>query len=268
MKDIQTVSSTEFIFNTPLYQWVGADKEFLMDFVPEWNEKMFDGYNPDSAIETSYAVKDGYGLIEFGINDFQINQSEFTEILLLCCRSRTQMLITVKNDFENNRVMKVGQYPSIASIHIGQIQKYKKVMPKEDLKEFTRAIGLAANGVGIGSFVYLRRLFERLIQDAVEQKINAGEIERPVFEGTRMDEKIGMLRDVLPKFLVENRSIYGIISKGIHQLSEEECLAMFDILKTSIELILDEKKEMMEKESKMKTISAQLAQLGSKYRKS
>ena len=141
-------------------------------------------------------------------------------------------------------------------------------MSKEDLKEFTRAIGLAANGVGIGSFVYLRRLFERLIQDAAEQKINAGEIERPVFEGARMDEKIGMLRDVLPKFLVENKSIYGIISKGIHQLSEEECLAMFDILKTSIELILDEKKEMMEKESKMKTISAQLAQLGSKYRKS
>lgn len=116
--------------------------------------------------------------------------------------------------------------------------------------------------------MYLRRLFERLIQEVAGKKISTGEIEQSEFEGARMDEKIGMLRDVLPRFLVENKGICGIISKGIHQLSEEECLAMFDILKTSIELILDEKKEMMEKESKMKTISVQLAQLGSKYKKS
>ena len=41
------------------------------------------------------------------------------------------------------------------------IKQYDKELRKPDLKEFTRAIGLAANGVGIGSFVYLRRIFER-----------------------------------------------------------------------------------------------------------
>jgi hypothetical protein len=33
-------------------------------------------------------------------------------------------------------------------------------------KKFTKGLGLAAHGVGIGSFVYLRRIFENLIEEA------------------------------------------------------------------------------------------------------
>lgn len=268
MKEIAKVSAKDFVFNTGLYSWVYADKDFLFNFAEGFSEENFDGYNPEMKYETTYIIRNGFNVYETGINEFELQKTDFCYVTFECARSKTVMVILLYCDMDNQRIMKVGQYPSIASVHIGQIQKYKKVMPKEDLKEFTRAIGLAANGVGIGSFVYLRRLFERLIQEASVKKIDAGEIKQSEFESARMDEKIGMLRDILPKFLVENKSIYGIISKGIHQLSEEECLAMFDILKTSIELILDEKKEMMEKESKMRTIGKQLAQLGSKYKKS
>ena len=38
-----------------------------------------------------------------------------------------------------------------------------------------------------------------------------------------MDEKIVMLRTELPQFLVDNREWYGLVSKGIHELTEEEC---------------------------------------------
>lgn len=266
MKEIQKVSPADFVFNTPLYQWVRADKEFLEAFCPDLCEYHFDGYNPVEDKETTYIVEEGYGINKV-YNGCKIAQSEFTTINMECRRTGGYMIITIKNDFEQGMVMKVGQYPSIASIHIAQIQKYKNIMSKVELKEFTRAIGLVANGVGIGAFVYLRRLFERQIQEVADKKLNAGEIDESVFRSSRMDEKIEMLKDVLPHFLVENKSIYGIISKGIHQLTEEECLAMFDILRTSIELILDEKKEMMEKESKMKRISGQLAQLSGKYKK-
>ena len=37
------------------------------------------------------------------------------------------------------------------------------------MREFTKAIGLAANGVGIGSFVYLRRIFENLVFQAFDE---------------------------------------------------------------------------------------------------
>lgn len=37
------------------------------------------------------------------------------------------------------------------------------------------------------------------------------------------------------------KSIYGILSLGVHQLDEKECLSYFHPLKLSVELILDQK---------------------------
>lgn len=50
---------------------------------------------------------------------------------------------------------------------------------------------------------------------------------------------------------MENRIIYSVLSKGIHELSEEECLYSFEPLKLGIELILDEKKEIVERKKKI-----------------
>jgi hypothetical protein len=58
-----------------------------------------------------------------------------------------------------------------------------------------------------------------------------------------MDEKVELLKAFLPSQLVEMKSIYGILSKGVHELSEEECLKYFSPIKLSIELILDQKIE-------------------------
>ena len=60
---------------------------------------------------------------------------------------------------------KIGQYPSVADLSFPELKDYRKVMSKDDDKELKRAIGLHASGIGIGSFVYLRRIFERIRQD-------------------------------------------------------------------------------------------------------
>ncbi len=56
-----------------------------------------------------------------------------------------------------------------------------------------------------------------------------------------MNEKIALLKRELPSFLVENPKLYGILSKGIHDLTESDCLANFEALKLAIMVILDEK---------------------------
>jgi hypothetical protein len=68
----------------------------------------------------------------------------------------------------------------------------------------------------------------------------------------RMDEKILALKNFLPQYIVENRKIYGILSKGIHELSEDICLKIFPYVKLGIELILDEKLYELEREEKLK----------------
>jgi hypothetical protein len=136
----------------------------------------------------------------------------------------------------DNSMMKIGQYPSIADMTFPELDAYKHVISKEDRKELGTAIGLFANGVGAGSYVYLRRILERLVYKAKEAAADV--IDNEMFEQAKVAEKIKMLEGYLPDILVKNTTIYGILSKGIHELSEEECRKYFPVVKECIYQIL------------------------------
>ena len=153
---------------------------------------------------------------------------------------------------------KVGQFPSVADFQIPQVESYRKILDEEQYKEFTRGIGLSAHGVGIGSFVYLRRVFENLIEEAhIKAQTENKTFSNEDYMRARMDEKIQMVKDYLPEFLVENRTLYAILSKGIHDLGEDECLQYFETVKIGIEQILDEK--IIKKEKVDKALKAREA---------
>jgi hypothetical protein len=57
-----------------------------------------------------------------------------------------------------------------------------------------------------------------------------------------MDEKIELLRNHLPPFLVEHRKLYSILSLSMHELNEQQCLNYFDVIKHAIVIILNEDK--------------------------
>ena len=66
-------------------------------------------------------------------------------------------------------------------------------------------------------------------------------------------------RTYLPATLTSNTVLYSILSKGIHELTEEECLAYFPVLKDCLYMILDQWEEMRKKEEKEKAIGAALS---------
>ena len=47
-----------------------------------------------------------------------------------------------------------------------------------------------------------------------------------------------MLADYLPTTLVDRPEFYGIVSKGIHELSEDDCIEFFPIMQKFIIMIL------------------------------
>jgi hypothetical protein len=57
------------------------------------------------------------------------------------------------------------------------------------------------------------------------------------------------------------KGIYGILSKGIHELDDEVCLTYFNPLKLSIELILDQKIEEKKKMDKDKLVDQQIQKI-------
>ena len=147
----------------------------------------------------------------------------------------------------DNSFMKIGQFPSIADITFPGLDDYKHVISKQDRSELGTAIGLFANGVGAGSYVYLRRILERLVYQAKE---NAGDkVYNDSFENAKVADRIKMLEGYLPDILIQNTTIYGILSKGIHELSEEDCLNYVPVVKECIFQILGMWENMRKKQA-------------------
>ena len=192
-----------------------------------------------------------------GFAELQIRCKRYGEILRYYCHY----------DVKKNQLMKIGQFPSVATMHLHEIKQYKKLLPDEKMKEITRAIGLAANGVGIGSYVYLRRVFEHLIQQAYQAAIDSKTVSEGDFQRARMDGKIKLLRDYLPTFLLEHKELYSILSLGIHELDENTCLQHFDTLRVGIEIILDEQLEALRKKEKIDAAKSKIKNLKSTIKK-
>lgn len=274
----------KLIFDVSLYQGLKiSENKDLFDSIKHSGAEV-DGYNPYMDAESTFTIIKGLGNFHenglYGLNERRIPEINFNSysdrlviepsnsfLVLKCKRYEDLLYVFFQVDEENDVFRKVGQNPSVADFHLAKVKKYTKYLGKERRREFTKAIGLYANGVGIGSFVYLRRIFEALIFEAGEKLIAQGVITNDDFYPKHMDEKIEAAKSELPDFLVENKSIYGILSKGVHELSEDECMTYFDVVKKGIELILDEKIEKEEKEKSRNALSASIASIAGKIKK-
>ena len=182
----------------------------------------------------------------------------FERVVFSCTRQESHKYYTYYYHINKSAIVKIGQLPSVADLLVPQATKYRKLLGNEKYTEFTKGIGLAAHGVGIGSFVYLRRILEHLIEQA-HKTLSGEDFDEDAYVKAKMDEKIKMLETSLPTFLVENRSIYKVLSKGIHELGEDECLAYFDAMHIGIEEILNERLE-KEKQLERKSIAQKAVQ--------
>lgn len=238
----------EFFIKLPLYEKVKFnenDEDKILEFL---NFKgVFDNYCPECNEHSIFKRDIPYHLTIYydTQNIIGIFSREFK-----CSRNENHKLYFTFSK-TNNTIEKVGQLPSLATLSMFDVQKYSKVLDKKYFQELTKAIGLVSHGIGVGSFVYLRRIFEFLINDSSTEAKTKTNWDYELYNKSRMAEKIDLLKDELPNFLVENKSLYGILSKGIHELSEEECLDSFQIVKLGIELILDEKIEKINRQKKM-----------------
>jgi hypothetical protein len=184
----------------------------------------------------------------------------------VCSRSNAHKQIFVfhvTSDFDLDgsfeiifQLQKIGQYPSFGDINIAKTKNYSGVLEKHLQKELSRAIGLASHDVGVGAYVYLRRVFEALVEEVHRDRLTAEKWNEEQYLKSRMSEKISILKDSLPKFLTEHPEMYALLSKGIHELSETECLRNFEALRIGIELILDQRLEERERKRKLEQASA------------
>lgn len=73
------------------------------------------------------------------------------------CSSTFEVVFSKKD----SEITKIGQNPSIADLEFSKLDEaFDKELPRAFRQELGKAIGLYSHGVGIGSFVYLRRILK------------------------------------------------------------------------------------------------------------
>jgi hypothetical protein len=253
------MTTQQFIFEEPLYKKVkiSENPDILDDLLRCIS---IDGFNSRKGIDSTFRLSN-HLLIDY------IRNNSTEQIIFVCQRYNDRLYVQIHYDKVKDFIEKVGQYPSVADIQIAQIKQYSKVLDNQYMKDFTKAIGLAANGIGTGSFVYLRRIFEYLVSEAAKEAIANGDVDEHTFKTSKMDNKLKQLEKYLPDVLKDNKPLYGVLSKGIHELSEEECLDYFSVVREIIELILDEREFLRQQEEKKKRARSNLSKIAGELNK-
>lgn len=255
----QPPTPEEFYISYPLYETFTFTKE---QDPAGWKIKYFSGtidaYCPECGSHSIFTRTPKQTSYE---DDAWVHDHLF-EISLICSRNKDHFLYFLFK-VQGRTMQKIGQFPSLATLNLYDVRQYAPVLEKEAFRELTKAIGLAAHGVGVGSFVYLRRIFEGLVEEAHQLATNEANWDETTYIKGRMSEKILQLGSYLPRFLVENRSLYGILSKGVHELSEAECLSAFPVVKLGIEIILDAKNREIAERKKLEQAASAIQGLHS-----
>jgi len=190
-------------------------------------------------------------------DDWMLKAGMF-DIVMSCQRKGHQYVFSFY--YDGAELLKFGQLPSLEDIVGADIAKFRPLLRDGYFAELRRATGLASHGIGIGAFVYLRRIFEKLIHDHHRMLSDDGKaVEK--FDRLRMDEKIDALKDVLPPALVRHKAAYGILSVGLHELDEDSCRKHFPVVRAAIIEILEQDLQARERERASAALEAEIAKI-------
>lgn len=190
----------------------------------------------------------------------------FFEVVRFTCGRLPSHLAGFLLYWENGKLQKAGQYPSLRDAQESEARRYTKVS-KDDAREYATALGLASHGIGIGAFVYLRRIVERQLDAAAKRrKEKEAGWDIDAWRGLRAKEKIHDLRGYIPDFLANNAGVYGILSLGLHELEEDDCRRHFEVVRAAVEAILEEQLSERERVRRSAEASAEIQKLQAKMK--
>ena len=164
-------------------------------------------------------------------------------------------------------LVKIGQYPSLTDFQLGDLTEFEDVISQPQRREFVRGINCAAHGFSVAACVYYRRVFEGILIEARDEHMTAHSMaDWPEFEKAHTDERIKLLVENLPKFLIENPHLYGLLSLGVHELTEEQCGEQLPMLRSAIELILRDRIAVVAARKHREGVEKLLAQAVNKHK--
>jgi len=165
---------------------------------------------------------------------------------------------------DGENLIKISEYPTKYDSVKYKFNKYEKLLGKQKIKELGKAAQLESFGYPIAAFLFYRRLFETIIFNIFHLKKIENKMDEDDFRKLRMKNKIDYIKDSLPQYFLENTFMYGVLSKGIHELEEKECEEYLEVVKTVIFFSLDEALDKRERENRKMEFANKLKDIKSK----
>lgn len=145
-------------------------------------------------------------------------------------------------------VSKIGEFPQ------KQLPKNKSLSKffREDKAEYNKAVICIANGYGVAAFAYMRRIVEKnilslldQIQESVSQDSAISNSINELKATSPMSDRIRIANSALPDYLKPDGfnplgQIYGLLSDGVHSLSDSECLDKAENIQACLEFLISE----------------------------
>lgn len=185
----------------------------------------------------------------------------FKEFKCPSCEKRIVMIF----DYDGKSIKKIYQSYQNTLINEDEMKRFKKLklLDENDILELSKANKCKTLGMSIASFVYLRRVFENMLDKIYNREKEKIKLEKTKveFSSLPIKEKVSLLKAYLPTLLNEKSSnakygeLYKILSEGIHNLDEKTCDSLFNFLIELILLILEKEQSMKKEEQYLKQLS-------------
>ncbi len=151
------------------------------------------------------------------------------------------LLLYVEKNKENYKITKVSSYPSLEIIPEYICDFDKKLNNKNEktlfVDNYKKAIQSAKKGLYAGAFLYIRRIFEKMINYIAETKLDEEKKSNYKNKKTKMEDKLKLIKNYIPHYEeISYKNFYSILSKGIHTLPDETCKEIYIIVKETIEM--------------------------------
>lgn len=155
-----------------------------------------------------------------------------------------------KDEHPTGQLYKLGESPAFGPPTPTKL--IKLIGP--DREDFLKGRRCENQGLGVGAFIYYRRVVEnqknRIFSEIVKvsEKLSAPpekiDILKKAIEETQFSKALAMAKDVIPESLLINgyspiQLLHSALSEGVHALSDEQCLE----LAGSIRIVLGELSE-------------------------
>lgn len=213
--------------------------------------------NNNSQVEGRFGCKTGTvygGMPPYAKDELLDNEIWYVEYCMKCTKDANHkyfMMISIELKSGKFIVRKIGQNPSMLTVKGFDFDKYKDILEiLNAYNDYKKADLCNADHFHVGGYAYLRRIFEKMINFYIDGK---------VLKDNHMSTKIEEVKEKFdPRIRDLLKNMYGILSKGVHELEEEESKQYYSYLKTIIDMQLEFMSTEAEKEKQTEQLKKEI----------